>query len=80
MSDITERLRGRIGPLMYQHDNGIDITLEAADEIDHLRDALKPFADAYELGGKTDVWSAAYLNNNAWKLAYDVTRPGDTND
>lgn len=40
MSDIVERLRGRIGPLLYQHDNGIDLTLEAADEIERRTERL----------------------------------------
>lgn len=76
MIDLVKRLRGRIGPLLYQHDNGIGLTLDAAARIERLESALAPFAHAYERGGKKDVWSAAYLNNSAWKVAYDAVHDG----
>ena len=72
MSDLTARLRGRIGPLLHQHDNGIGLTHDAATRIERLENALMLFAQAYERGGKKDVWAAAYLNNSAWKVAYDA--------
>ena len=46
MSDLVEWLRGPIGPLMYQHEDGIAVTNEAADEIERLRGKLRVISEA----------------------------------
>ena len=56
MDDLIKRLRGRVGPLMYQHDNGIDITLEAADEIERLESLL---GQVWDIGRDNELmWDA----------------------
>ena len=54
-------------------------TVEAAERIELLINALKPFAQAYERGGKSDVWASAYLNNSAWKVAFDLVQTNQQN-
>lgn len=59
MNDLVKRLRGCIGPLMYQHDNGICLTNEAADEIERLTqlliDCCEDDSEGPHIFGK-DLW------------------------
>lgn len=51
MSDLIERLRGPIGPFIYDHPNGIPLTIEAADEIQRLRADKEKLRSFLERGG-----------------------------